>query len=53
MEQYKKQEPKDSIVTVRISNELKKKLIKLNLNLSKICRDALEDVGLTLGVFKK
>ncbi len=54
MKDYKKPEKmKDSIVTVRVPADLKKALMKLKLNLSMICRDALEEFGKKHGIIKR
>ena len=54
MKEYRKPEKmKDSIVTVRVPTDLKRALNKLKLNISKICRDALEDFGKEHGIIRR
>ncbi len=48
MTEYKKEKIQTEMVTVRVPKELKKKLLKAKLNISKICRDALEKVEMDL-----
>ncbi len=50
---YKKPERmKDSVITVRVPTDLKNALTKLKFNISKICRDALENFGKEHGIMK-
>lgn len=48
MKDYTKKKARDEIVTARIPKELKKTLMKLKLNVSQICRDALQEAVQTL-----